>query len=141
MKANRTRTRRTLPLATLALLSLTALAFTGCDVEAKLGDPALPANFEDKGVPSASLQTYVYFDAGSPVGMPSSLLGIETGEMEGTEIHSVEGIINNPSTEIAGRVEFSTAADAEALAERAVNHVGDARWVESNGTYVMVGQP
>ena len=123
------------------VLALGVLALAGCAVGAKGGEPALPAGFAALDMPDVDANALVYVNAGEPTQVPLGAFGA-TDLVAGAGVVSIEVVVEDPDREFAARAEFVDLATAQRVTEAAilVASADPARWVQADGSVVMVGR-
>ena len=125
----------------LGALVLGALLLAAC-AAAKPGEPALPAGFVELGLPPVDVNAAVYFNSGGPVSFPLSIFGDTSGDDDGIQVSTVEGLINDPEGQVAIRAEFideANASRAAGVALRVASGSEDA-WADRDGNFIAVGR-
>ena len=117
------------------------VTLSACATSAKGGDPALPAGFEDLGMPDVDTNALFYARAAMPVDIPLGVFGA-TDLVAGASVVSVESLVNDPDREYAVRVEFVDEATAQDVGDVALSVVGDdtTRWARVDGRFVIAGR-
>ena len=118
------------------LLIASAIAAAACG-GAKLGDPALPPGFPDRGLPPVELNAYVYADPGYAVPVEIAAFG-GPADAPPFVVRRAEGAVAAPNTEQAARFELNEVGQAEA----AVSWLGEqsGAWAMADGFVLAVAR-
>ena len=122
------------------LVLLLAGVLGGCGQAARVGQPALPPGFQERGVLDVDSNVAAYLSTGQLVSLPIAALG--GGDGLDLHIASIETLANEPTSEYAARVEFAENSEAKLVSGAlSVASAGDDLfWIEGDGRFVNLGR-